>query len=155
MPVKISGASPVSKIDIDRFSTELGNKLPNTYEEFLSLHNGAKPETNVFRISNDNNCGVDRFIPVLKIRDEIKNIDHVSSAKIPIAWAEGGNYLLLDLDSGKISFWDHEIPEEQYDLAPDINTFLEQLKPFDPSTVTLKEGQVESAWIDPDFLKNL
>jgi len=155
MPVKISGASPVSEIDIDRFANELGHKLPDTYIEFVLLHNGAKPETNVFKISEDNDCGVDRFIPVLKIRDEIKNIDHVSSTKIPIAWAEGGNYLLLDLDSGKISFWDHEIPEEQYDIAPDINVFIEQLKPFDPSTIELKEGQVKSAWIDPDFLKNL
>jgi len=116
MPVKVSGESPVSEIEIDRFEHELGHKLPDTFKNFVLLHNGAKPETNMFKISEDNDCGVDRFIPVLKIRDEIKNIDHVSSTKIPIAWAEGGNYLLLDLDSGKISFWDHEIPEEQYVL---------------------------------------
>ncbi len=155
MPVKISGESAISKIDIDRFTSELGYELPNTYREFVLLHNGAKPEANVLKISENNDCGVDRFIPVSKIKDEIKNIDHVSSTKIPIAWAEGGNYLLMDLDSGKISFWDHEIPEEQHDLAPDISTFIEQLEPFDPSAVELKEGQVESAWIDPDFLKNL
>jgi len=155
MTVKIRDVSPVSKVDIDKLSSELGSMLPKTYEEFVLLHNGAKPETNVFKISEDNDCGVDRFIPVSKIRDEIKNIDHVSSTKIPIAWAEGGNYILLDLESEKISFWDHEIPEEQYDLAANINTFIEQLEPFDSSTIELKEGQVESAWIDPDFLKNL
>jgi len=155
MAIKMRNALPISKINIDKLSNKLGYSLPKTYEEFLLQYNGAKPELNIFKINEDNNIGVDRFIPISNIKDEIKNIDHVSSTKIPIAWAEGGNYILLDLESGKISFWDHEIPEKQYELADNINTFIGQLEPFDYSTVELQEGQVESAWIDPDFLKNI
>jgi len=155
MSVKITKTSPLSKVDIDRFISELGNKLPSSYEKFILLYNGAKPATNIFKVNKDIKCGVNQFIPVSKIKNEIKYIDSVSSTKIPIAWAEGGNYILLDSNTGKIYFWDHEAPETQHELSQDINGFIKQLEPFDVSTIELKEGQVKSAWIDPEFLKNL
>jgi len=40
-------------------------------------------------------------------------------------------------------------------LASSVFEFLESLTPFDLDSVELKDGQVESAWIDPDFLKGL
>ena len=155
MPIKLKDPSLTSMADIKNFERNLGKLLPENYKEFLLNYNGAKPESNTFKIGIDNDCGVDRFIPISKIIDEAKNIDHAYTSQIPIAWAEGGNYILLDLETGKISFWDHEIPEGQVELAPDINSFIDQIEPFDPNSVELKEGQVKSAWIDPEFLKNL
>ena len=155
MAVELSGFLPASRKDIETLQNVLGRKLPKEYVSFLLLNNGAKPATNIFSVNDNNDCGVDRFIPCKKVINELPRVDRVSENMIPVAWAEGGNYILLDLENGAIYFWDHEAPEELPELAPGITAFVEQLKPFDVNSVELKEGQVESAWIDPDFLKNL
>lgn len=59
---------------------------------FVRTHDGAKPETNIFRISRDHESGVNRFIPVSEIPKERTRLDHLSRRSYPIAWAEGGNY---------------------------------------------------------------
>lgn len=155
MKVKLSGFSPASKEDIKSLENDIGSKLPRKYIDFLLSYNGAKPSTNIFAVSEENDCGVNRFIPCKDIFKEQKRLDHISKDMIPIAWAEGGNYVLQNLSNSKIFFWDHEIPEIQIELALDITDFLKKLEPFDVNSVELKDGQVKSAWIDPDFLKSL
>lgn len=155
MKVKLSGFLPTSKEDIKSLENALGRKLSAGYIDFLLSYNGAKPATNIFYVSEDTDCGVNRFIPCKDVVKELKHIDYISEDIIPIAWAECGNYVLLNLSNGKIFFWDHEIPAKQIELALGILEFLEKLKPFDINSVELKEGQVNSVWIDKDFLKNL
>lgn len=155
MTVKLGGFLPTSKEDIKSLENALGRKLPAGYIDFLLFYNGAKPATNIFYVSEDTDCGVNRFIPCKDVVKELKYIDYISEDIIPIAWAECGNYVLLNLSNGKIFFWDHEIPDKQIELALGILEFLEKLKPFDTNSVELKEEQVNSVWIDQDFLKNL
>jgi hypothetical protein len=117
-------------------------------------YNGAEPETNVFKIDASNDSGVNRFIPLTQILEECHFLDHVSEGVFPIAWAEGGNYVVIDLeDNGAIYFWDHEEPEIKHKLATNIEHFVSSLEPFESSKVELKEAQVKSIWIDPDFLR--
>jgi hypothetical protein len=93
---------------------------------------------------------------ISKILEERKYLDHIGGEVFPIAIAEGGNYVVIDLDQKQsVCFWDHEDPKNMTKLADSIYEFLDNLMPFDPDSVELKNGQVESAWIDPDFLKNL
>jgi len=40
-------------------------------------------------------------------------------------------------------------------LADSFDAFFSSIKPFDVIDVNLKPGQVISAWIDPEFLKDL
>jgi hypothetical protein len=155
MAVKLSNYVPASEKGIKTLEKALGKKLPIEYINFLLSFNAAKPETNIFSISKDSECGVDKFISYQDILKETRLIEHISEDMIPIAWAEGGNYILQNIENGKIFFWDHEIPEKQIELALNISEFLKQLEPFDLSSVELKDGQVKSAWIDEDFLKNL
>ena len=61
----------------------------------------------------------------------------------------------LENNNQSIWFWDHEIPYPMIKLADNIFDFLESLSPYDTDSVELHEGQVESAWIDPDFLKEM
>ncbi|WP_353936142.1 SMI1/KNR4 family protein [uncultured Herbaspirillum sp.] len=77
---------------------------------------------------------------------------------LPIAYAEGGNYLCIasgGKDIGSIYFMDHEIPglDAMIRLAPSLAEFLESVTPFDSKQIKLKSGQVKKAWINPDFLK--
>ena len=74
----------------------------------------------------------------------------------PIAWAEGGNYVFIDEGkNGAVFFWDHEVPEEIKEVAPNFEAFLDHLEPFDINAIQLKPEQVKKAWIDPEFLKRL
>ena len=119
---------------------------------FLGEHDGAEPETNIFSVDEQNDSGVNQFIPARRILREREGLDNLAPHAIPVAWAEGGNYVLVDIDrNGEVQFWDHETSNISK-LANDFDSFLSSLRPFSVDDVELKPGQVKSAWVDPDFL---
>lgn len=156
MSVNFSNPVALLQGEIDYFVQSTGIIVPEKFKKYLQEFNGAQPETNVFSIDEKNESGVNKLIPISQMIEEQKYLDNVGESVFPIAWAEGGNYVVVDFDkNASIYFWDHEEPENQTVLGSDVYDFLSKLKPFDPDSVELKEGQVESAWIDPDFLKSL
>jgi len=142
--------------DLRALESVVGASLPADYRVFLQDRNGGEPAQNTFSIpSADNQSGVNEFMSVRQIRDELTAYgDRLPRRTIPIAYAEGGNLVLLALDDGRVSFWDHELEDTDpvFPLAADFRAFQASLQPFDPSTVELKPGQVKRAWIDPDLL---
>lgn len=156
MNIKFSKPKAVERKDIDFFAQALGCSLSGDLERFFLEFNGSEPETNIFTVGKDNESGVNELIPIPRILGERKYLDCVGDMVIPVAEAEGGNYIVIDLARGQtVYFWDHEDPQNMTKLADGIYEFLDALMPFDPESVELKEGQVESAWIDPEFLKSL
>jgi hypothetical protein len=120
------------------------------------LHDGAKPESNIFQIGTSNSAGIDRFIPLSDILKERSCIENLPATAYPVAWVSGGNYVYIDeAKNGAVYFWDHEEPWNICNLAPSFSEFLELLRPFDEASVQLKPGQVKRAWVDPEFLKRL
>jgi hypothetical protein len=80
---------------------------------FLGAHDGAKPATNVFRISDNNESGVTGFIPVSEIQKARAFIENIPRRAYPIAWAEGGNDVFVDeARNGAVFFGDHDVPDE-------------------------------------------
>jgi hypothetical protein len=61
--VKLQGGKAASEQNILALETGLGCKLSDSFRKFLQAHDGAKPETNIFKINGKNECGVNRFIP--------------------------------------------------------------------------------------------
>ena len=59
-----------------------------------------------------------------------------------------GNYFVLK--DGVVGFWDHETSVVQ-ELASSQATFMAGL--IKPSHVTLRPGQVKSAWVSPELAK--
>lgn len=155
MSVGFKKGHSLSEAEVSAFEKESGIELPRDYREFILLHDGAEPDTNIFSVSDGNDSGVNRFIPLRDTISERRYIDHVSVEFLPAAWAEGGNYVCLDLKRGGVFFWDHEEPSDDLKLAESFSQFLEMLAPFDVKNIELKPGQVRKAWIDPDFLKGL
>jgi len=151
--------TPPSAEKISSAEAVLGTKFTNEYLDFLWGYNGAIPEANVFRISDQNSAGVSAFVPIEKVAHEASLMDmDVTAEFFPIAYAEGGNYLCMPLSSSKksgIYFCDHEIPglESLTKLAESLRDFLDQLRPINRNEIKLKPGQVKKAWIDPRFLK--
>ena len=156
MSVNFSNPVAMLQSEIDYFAQGAGINMSEKFKKYLQEFNGAEPETNIFSINERNESGVSRLIPVSVMIEEQKYLDNVEKSVFPIAWAEGGNYVVVDFDKNEsIYFWDHEEPENQILLGFDVYDFLSKLKPFDADSVELEEEQVESAWIDPDFLKSL
>jgi len=161
MRIKINRAKSAPAADqIAGVEKALGLKLPSDYLDFLAKYNGGEPDTNIFEIPGaKNESGINEFVEIKRLVREyelagFKNLDGV----VPIAFAEGGNYICLATKGkniGAIYFWDHEISDDTNALikvANSISEFLGLLKPFNASEVKLKPSQVKSAWIDPKLL---
>ncbi len=146
----------VSVQQLDALERSLGASLPIDFRVFLTRHDGSKPETNSFSVDAGNESGVNGFVPARSLaRQRAALVGRIPRNILPIAWAEGGNYVCLNLaDAGDVLFWDHET-EMITHLADSFDEFLLLLRPFDTSSVEFKPGQVRSAWIDPEFLRSL
>ncbi len=134
----------------------MGWNFDADYLDFVRANNGGTPETNIFSISSKNESGINQFISFDRLPYEAALIsDQVGPKIVPIAYAEGGNYLCLSIDDGGIYFFDHELPglDALTKIASSLREFLDEVKPFDPKQVALKPGQVKKAWINPAFLK--
>ena len=154
MNIKFSKIIPVEQKDIDLFAQQIGCVLSKDMQKYFFEFNGATPEGNIFEVGADNDSGVNELIPLPDIVEERKYLDCVGEKVYPIAFAEGGNYVVVDFSQNdSIYFWDHEEPKPLTFLAEGVYQFLAELKPFGPDDVELT-GQ-ESGWINPDFLKSL
>lgn len=156
MNIKLSNGKRAAPNDITALQRKIGELLPSEYLRFLAKNDGAEPETNIFKVGELNDSSVSAFIPIKDIIHEMQYIENIPCKAFPVAWAEGGNFILMNQAAqGEILFWDHELPEEMLKIADSFDHFLDSLKPFDINSVKLKPGQVQKAWIDPNFLKSL
>jgi len=152
--IKLKKGKCASEADLQALETVLACRLSESFRTFSLSNDGAEPETNIFRISDRNESGVNRFIPVSEIPKEHAFIENLPERAYPIAWAECGNYVFINDDQrGAVFFWDHENPNEVTKLASDFGAFLDVLEPFDLKSVKLKPGQVKKVWINPDFIR--
>ena len=156
MTVKLADGSAASPASIKALETDLGFQISDSFREFISTQDGASPETNIFRVSEKNQSGVNEFIPAASIAAERTYLENLPQKAYPVAWAEGGNYVFIDEGrNGEVFYWDHEVPEEISRLADNFAAFLALLKPFDIKSIKIKPGQVKRVWVDPEFLKQL
>jgi hypothetical protein len=156
MKIKLHNGKPAAEESILALEVVLGYRLGDSFRRFVRTHDGAKPETNIFKIGATNESGVNRFIPLSEIQKERSRTEHIPLRAYPVAWAEGGNYVLIDEDrDGAVFFWDHEVPEVLARLADSFDAFLDLLEPFDIRTIQLKPDLVKRVWVDPEFLKKL
>ena len=167
MSIKITRKGrKISEEVIRNFERIIGSKLPEDYRKFLAEYNGGEPEANEFDIpDDDNSSGINEFLNINEIKKEKEILGkRLVPSAWPIAHAECGNLvcIIVGEKEGKIYFWDHEFEADENELpswknmfllAPNFSEFWNSLKKFDPGKIELKPGQVESIWIDPDFLK--
>jgi hypothetical protein len=97
----------------------------------------------VFHANNDEEYGVIRSLSD-NLPAELINTSEVT----PIAEDACGNYFVLRNE--QILFWEHETSDTVL-LADNISDFLTRCD--EPIEIELKEGQLTSIWIDPEFAK--
>ncbi len=155
--------------NIVEFENKISAKLPDDYVEFIKKYGDGRPEDNKF-YPNDH-VYVRKFLSIFSdskydyIIGKLKNInsmddDRIPRNFIPIADDDFGNYILLDLVTGSIWFWDHELdgsePERPDDkpyikIAQDFKRFFDSLVPVDSEK--LPKAKFVATKIDPEFAK--
>jgi hypothetical protein len=154
MKVSVGEVSPVSALDLARvehfFGCALGEELLLFYNEF----NGARLSLNELSGELCSAVGVNAFIPIDKVIGVIERFPFAKNF-LPIAWAEGGNYIVINLLDGQIYFVNHELEEGYFKVASNVGDFLDKLLPSKPLTALPEGVTVGDVWIDPDFLKRV
>jgi hypothetical protein len=145
---KTNGASATAITDLEKL---LGKNLPQSYIMFLKEHDGARPASNAFKVSENNSAGVDEFVPAHESVHIFNKVEGFPSHALAVARASGGNFVYLDPASGVVYFWDHEIEGTDIRLAGSFGEFLAMLQPSDVNQIKLKPGQVKKIWGNPDF----
>lgn len=142
---------------VEALEEQIGARLREDYRSFLLDHDGRQPEDNEFSIPEaDNASGVNQLLSVKEILGEIESYgERLPTGVIPIAFAEGGNLVVLAVEDGRVMFWDHELEDADpfFRLSATFGAFWQALEKFDPTSARLKPGQVKDARIDPDLLE--
>lgn len=134
-------APPDALAETERRLEELGRPLPPSYRAFLAEQDGGRPIRNTFSFEQgdrEQSSRVASFLGVLPAPggDLVETAElsgDLPEGMLPIAGDEFGNSICIDED-GRVQFWDHE--EEYgnvYEVAPDLETFIDGLTEPAPS----------------------
>jgi hypothetical protein len=145
MGVKINGGGTATSSDLSLLERTIDAPLDPAFLEFVKHNDGGTPEPNIFSVGSDNDADVSQFIPVEDIPKVMSSCDDLPTGAFPIAYAAGGNFVLIDAThGGSILFWDHELPHAPTTLAKSFDQFLHDMKPFDINSVELSAHRVRS-----------
>ena len=155
MTIEIRDKKKISNTDILNFENFYHCRVPKNFIRFLYKYNGGKLDSNVYKINENYDISINKFLTLSEMEEIIPHIENIGECVFPFALVEGGNYLLINFENGSISYWDHEEPYKKYFLSDNIQGFLLKLESFDVNSVDLPEDQIKSVWVDPEFLKSL
>lgn len=158
MSVTLSGAQPApTPEEIASVESEIGARLPLDYLTFLRTGNACEPDHNIFDVGTYTQSSVRAFYALREVATvNGYALEQTGGAVVPIAYDDCGNNICIGIaerNVGEIYFLDHEIPgpESLTWLAPSLAIFLEMLRPFDPASIPMPEGEVV-VWVGPAFL---
>jgi hypothetical protein len=148
VPKMQTSPPPIVVKDVEVFEVSIGIYLPQSYKAFLLTVNGGVPLHNlIFPIINmplNDFGGIQLFFGLGKAADHfsLENTygmyaGGIPHGIVPIADNGGGDYVCLDLRSGKdrVAFWDKRHfwgtgewrEEDLYAVAPSFDAFLGSL----------------------------
>ncbi|UXK09530.1 SMI1/KNR4 family protein [Shewanella putrefaciens] len=84
------------------------------------------------------------------IRKAKEPFPEVLSTSNVLAEDDCGNYFILSNEA--VCFWDHETGENAF-LSKSVDDFVSMCSA--PEEAELEPSQIESAWIDPEFAKQI
>jgi SMI1 / KNR4 family (SUKH-1) len=143
---------------------ERGHRIPPSYREFLAEQDGGRPVKNVFRFEQhdrEQSSRVAAFLGVEPAADGdlvgvVGRVGDIPPGILPIATDEFGNFVCIDTRDdrdGPVLFWDHEEGFDDddvdfsnlYEIAPDLQTFLDGLTEappldFEPVVLSTAKG---------------
>jgi cell wall assembly regulator SMI1 len=148
----------------ERQLAKFGHTIPPSYRKFLAEQDGGKPVRRSFSFQHDGVEQRDRVrlffgiapSPNGDLVSEVRMLgNRVPPGVLPIGGDSFGNLVCLDGRNGRdgpVLFWDHEYegdpPDEAnlYEIAPDLQTFLDSLTEPTPPTRELSQRHSATGW---------
>jgi cell wall assembly regulator SMI1 len=102
---------------IEEFEKEQGLTIPNMLKELIQLHNGGRPNPNIFSTQSGKEVEMKALLSYNK--QDIENIykvinyfkEQYNGKLLPFATEPSGDYFCLNLDTHSIVYWEHETNE--------------------------------------------
>ncbi len=151
MNIGVSEVIPFSH-DADLLECSFDMALPADVREFFNKYNGGKLQLNEVKGFARGMAGLNQSIPASEAVREVQSFGF-KKGFLPLAWAEGGNYLVVDLNSGEVYFVDHESRDDYQLLASSVPELLASLVAVAPLMALPSGGRILQ--IDPDFLRRI
>jgi len=134
----------------------LGFAIPETYRTFLRFTNGGQPIQSHF----SERVGVQDFLGLGDVVGHHRTMEgRIPTDMIPIAMAEGGNFILVATSDAKgaIYFWDHELEESGSPLEKLASSFDDFMSRLQTKPVPFRPGpKVISVEVrNPDIFREL
>lgn len=149
---RIRGATVASEIEIASFERAHRIRLPLSYREFLRVHGGGTPEPNCFV---DDLRGLCLFVATIFPLSDARMAEQrfpfpppKQSGYVTAGTNGGGDCYLISLDTGGVSYWDHELHNVVIDsdevtwLAPSLGALVEALV-YPPGELPEQIDQIE------------
>jgi hypothetical protein len=157
-------ASPEALADTERRLAARGHRIPPSYRAFLAEQDGGRPVKDTFYFEQHDrrqSSGVSSFLgvetaPGGDLASVVELVGDIPPGILPIAGDPLGNFVCIDAREGRdgpVLFWDHEegFDDDEvdfsnlYEIAPDLQTFLDGLTeapplPEEPVVVSTAKG---------------
>jgi hypothetical protein len=96
MTIQLKNWKPASEETIVAIEGVLECPLSESVRKFLTIHDGAKPESNTCKVTEECSFSVRRFIPTAEILLHRKYIDGLPQKAYPVAEDDCGNFVIVD-----------------------------------------------------------
>ena len=128
--------------DLDAVESAIGQPLPTELRELYRRYNGGRPERRCFYDEKGGEHAIHGFLIMRHRRsavtplfeetlERLKSKSLIPSALLPIATNEGGDYYVLNIDDGKISFLSMDYATEPAralrHVANSLKEFLDEM----------------------------
>ncbi|SEU13409.1 SMI1/KNR4 family protein [Pseudomonas graminis] len=154
MNIEIKSVEPYSDFELSELERYSGVSVDDEIRKFFNEYNGARFSPSGLQGDVREDVGVSEFLSIAQILIEVQQF-RFRSGYIPIALAEGGNYVVIDLVSKAVLFLDHEVEDGYREIAADVDDFVKRLIPNAEIQDDFSGMKVKSVWIDPVFLARI
>lgn len=154
MNIEIKSVEPYSDFELSELERYSGVSVDDEVRQFFNEYNGARFSPSGLQGDVRDDVGICAFLSISQILIEVQKF-RFRSGYIPIALAEGGNYVVIDLVSKAILFLDHEVEDGYRKVAANVGDFVKRLIPNAEIQDDFSGMKVKSVWIDPAFLARI
>jgi hypothetical protein len=152
--IKIKSVEPYSDSELSELEVCSGVSVADELRKFFNEYNGARFSPIGLQGDVRGDVGISGFLSIAQILIEVRRFKF-RSGYIPIALAEGGNYVVIDLVSMGVLFLDHEVEDGYRKVAAGVDDFVKGLIPNADIQDDFSDMKVKSVWIDPAFLASI
>lgn len=110
--IRIVGAVLASELDMKSFERVQGIRLPSSYRRFMHSRGGGAPEPNCFAEPSQHRC---LFLALIFPLSDAQMVEQrfpfpppKESGFLTIGTSGGGDYFLIEIETGEVFYWDHE-----------------------------------------------